>query len=87
MTKKTKFEAMTEEFQNLVCCWPYPNVCHKDIEDFSNGALSRSRLADLCSAGEGPPTFKIMRKNASDIVEMAFWLYSRSNKNSKGKAA
>lgn len=85
MTKKQKFESLPEHFQNMVITWKFPNVCHRDIEDFSHGALSRSRLANImceCSDDEKPETFRIMSKNASDIVDMAFWIWQRTEKMS-----
>ncbi len=88
MTKKQKYESLPEHFQNMVITWKFPNVCHRDIEDFSHGALSRSRLANImCELGEDekPPTFKIMSKNASDIVDMAYFIFQRTEQmNSRG---
>lgn len=85
MDRKQKFETMAEPFRHMVLCWPFPNVLHKDIEEFSGGALSRSRLANILCEGDGPPTFRIFKKNATDLIDMAYWIYERTTQMNKEK--
>ena len=83
MTKKEKYEALPDHLKNMVICWRFPNVLHKDIADFTGGALSKSRLANLKCEGEAPPTFRIFKRNASDIVDMTYWIYKRTQQMNK----
>jgi hypothetical protein len=61
------FKAMAED-------WKYRHVLHRDVKDFTSGAISRVRLSQLYSEGNGPRTFKIGNKLASDKYEFVEWL-------------
>jgi hypothetical protein len=85
LSKEEKLEQMPESFRSLVYAWQHPIVLHKDIIEFTAGALSRSRLANIRCDREGPPSFRIMKKSASDPVDLAWWIYERTEKMNNKK--
>lgn len=77
------FNELPEVYQQMVRNWPHDHVMHTDIPKFTGNALSKGRVANLLSAGEGPETFRILNKKASDKVKFAHWLYMRTKKKGK----
>lgn len=84
MDRKQKYLNMPEEFKTLVECWPWTHVTFADFGDFTGNAMGSGRLRNLTNQGDGPPVFRIGKKNCVDKIDAAFWLWQHTEKlNSK----
>lgn len=55
--------------------WPSAWVAREKVPDFTGGAVSSGRLANLDSIGEGPPgRMKVGRKVVYPVDEFLAWL-------------
>lgn len=67
------------DLSHLAEKWPSSIVAREKIAEFTGGALSSGRIANLDSAGDGPPErIKIGRKTAYPISSLIPWLEKRS---------
>lgn len=64
--------------------WPSSIVSREKISDFTGGALSPGRLANLDSMGQGPEErIRIGRKIAYPVSSLIPWLEKRAQKLEK----
>lgn len=75
-------EKLSEEKVDLeILCerWPSPIVAREEVGRFTGGAISPRYLANLDSAGLGPPgRFKLGRKNCYFTTPLIRWLQERA---------
>jgi hypothetical protein len=63
----------------LVDRWPSAIVARAEVRKFSGGTLSGKYVANLDSAGEGPPgAFRIGGKVVYPVDKLAEWIESRA---------
>ena len=79
---KALYDEMPFEYRRMADNWPYDHLVHNDIPEFTGRALTKGRVAGLLNKGEGPETFRILNKKASDKIKFANWMWQRT-KNSK----
>ena len=79
--RNVMYENLPFHFKSLVDNWKHAHVLQKDVAKFSGGAINGYTLANNCSKGYGPRKFRIGRHAAYDTVELANWLWKRSQKN------
>jgi len=59
--------------------WKSPIVARTEIETFTGGAIKEKYIANMDSAGLGPPgRFRVGRKVVYPVSELVEWLVSRS---------
>ena len=69
----------TPDFSKLFEKWPSPLVARSELSRFSGGLLNSKTLANLDSAGIGPPgRVRIGRKVAYTVSGLIEWLESRA---------
>lgn len=67
------------DLSHLAEKWPSGWVSREKISDFTGGALSSGRLANLDSVGQGPPgRMKVGRKIVYPVDELVSWLEERT---------
>jgi len=64
---------------HLAARWPSTIVARRKIGDFTGGAISPKTLANLDSAGEGPPRLKIGRQTCYPVETLVAWLEKRTS--------
>jgi hypothetical protein len=69
-----------ETLQHLVDKWPSSIVARRCVKQFSGGILSEKYLANLDSAGLGPPRIHIGRQVAYRTCDLVQWLERRTSK-------
>lgn len=57
--------------------WPSEIVVREQVDVFSGGGISPRYLANLDSAGEGPPRFKLGRKVCYFTRDLVAWMQER----------
>ena len=63
----------------LVDRWPSPIVARAEVKKFSGGAITGRYLANLDSAGSGPPgAFRLGGKVVYETAGLAEWLGARA---------
>ena len=67
------------DFSSLAQTWPSSFVARSEAERFSGGILTSKYLANLDSAGKGPPgRIRIGRKIAYPVTALISWLEGRA---------
>ena len=70
---------MNPVIKAMVDRWPSSLVARAEVKKFSGGVISGRYLANLDSAGEGPPgAFRVGGKVAYPADRLAEWLESRA---------
>jgi hypothetical protein len=69
------------DLSNLAKKWPSGWVSREKVSEFTGGALSSGRLANLDSIGEGPPgRMKVGRKIVYPVDDLVAWLEERTKR-------
>ncbi len=69
----------TIDLSHLAKHWPSTIVAREKIREFTGGAISPGRIANLDAIGEGPPgRMKIGRKIAYPVDDLIHWLEQRT---------
>lgn len=67
------------DLSHLAEHWPSSIVCREKIGDFTGGAITPGRMANLDALGQGPgERLRIGRKIAYPIRSLVAWLESRA---------
>jgi hypothetical protein len=65
-------------FESMADKWKSGIVSRDQISKFTGGAISKGRMANLDSLGEGPERFRIGRKIVYPVKPFIEWLAARS---------
>lgn len=57
--------------------WQSSIVSQQEVEKFTGGLITSKYLANLNSAGEAPPSYKIGRKRVFPVLPFIAWLEAR----------
>lgn len=69
------------DLSHLAEKWPSAWVSREKVPDFTGGALSSGRIANLDSTGHGPPgRMKVGRKIVYPVDEFVAWLEERTKR-------
>ena len=69
----------TFDFSELAKTWPSPLVTRSEVKRFSGGLLNGRTLANLDSAGLGPPNrIRVGRKIAYPVRDLIRWIAERA---------
>ncbi len=72
---------MIDIYDELAAAWPAPIVARREVARFSGGVLNPRTLANLDSAGEGPPKIKWGEKMVAYPTKgLVEWMRSRAGK-------
>jgi hypothetical protein len=80
-TDKNSSHASSEiqkTFDELIAMWPSSFVSRDQVPEFTGGAISNGRMANLDSLGEGPERFRLGRKIVYPVKPFIEWLIARS---------
>jgi len=70
---------MNQAIRAMIDRWPSSLVARAEVKKFSGGLISGKYLANLDSAGEGPPgAFRVGGKVAYPAERLAEWLEGRA---------
>jgi hypothetical protein len=70
---------MNQTIRQLLDKWPSAIVARSEVRTFSGGAISPGYIANLDSAGTGPPgAFRLGAKVCYPVDRLAEWLEERS---------
>jgi hypothetical protein len=62
---------------DLAAKWPSTFVAREQIHIFTGGVISKGRMANLDSLGEGPERFRLGRKICYPVDPLIKWLADR----------
>lgn len=65
-------------FETLAEKWPSTVISRDQIFEFTGGAISRGRMANLDSLGDGPERIRIGRKIVYPVGPLIKWLIART---------
>lgn len=67
------------DLSHLAERWPSSVVAREKIQEFTGGAISPGRIANLDSVGQGPPgRIRMGRKICYPVNELVEWLERRT---------
>ncbi len=69
----------SSSLDNMVDRWPSTIVARGRIPEFTGGAITAKYMANIDSAGEGPPRFRVGRKVVYPVDTLIRWLEERSS--------
>ncbi len=73
--KQTDF---TPHFKSLTEKWPSAFVAREKIAEFTGGAITPGRMANLDCQGVGPERIRIGRKICYPVTSLVRWLEERA---------